>query len=86
MGVGPSVVVDTAAFHARVRGSFPSVGGLKETQIFLLHTLENSVLWGASSGGVLGLRPPGFEFRILYLEGCVISFISPSSGGSPGPI
>ena len=26
------------------------------------------------------------EFRILYLEGSVLSFISPSSGGSPGPI
>ena len=29
---------------------------------------------------------PGLEFRILCLEGSVISFISPSSGGSPGPI
>ena len=32
---------------------------------------------------MLDLRPPGFEFRILCLEGSVIS---PSSGGSPGPI
>ena len=31
-------------------------------------------------GSVLGLRPPGLEFRILCLEGSVISFISPSSG------
>ena len=37
-------------------------------------------------GSVLGLRPPGLEFRILCLEGSVISPISPSSGGSPGPI
>ena len=36
--------------------------------------------------GVLGLRPPGLEFRILCLEGSVISFISPSSGGYPGPV
>ena len=36
--------------------------------------------------GSLGLRPPGFEFRILCLEGSVISLISPSSGSSPGPI
>ena len=35
---------------------------------------------------VLSLRPPGFEFRILCLEGSVISLISPSSGGSPGPV
>ena len=37
-------------------------------------------------GSVLGLRPPGLEFRILCLEDTVISFISPSSGGSPGPV
>ena len=34
-------------------------------------------------GSVLGLRPPGFEYRILCLESSVISLISPSSGGSP---
>ena len=32
MGGGPRVVVSTAAFHARVRGSVPGLGGLKETQ------------------------------------------------------
>ena len=31
-GGGPRVVVSTAAFHARVRGSFPGHGGLKETK------------------------------------------------------
>ena len=34
-GGGPRVVVSTAAFHARVRGSVPGLGGLKETKIFL---------------------------------------------------
>ena len=29
---GPGVVVSTAAFHARVRGSVPGLGGLKETK------------------------------------------------------
>ena len=32
-----SIVVSTAAFHTRVRGSFP--GGLKETKMFLPHPL-----------------------------------------------
>ena len=32
VGGGPRVVVSTAAFHARVRGSVPSFGGLKETK------------------------------------------------------
>ena len=33
MGGGPRVVVSTAAFHARVRGSVPGLGGLKENKI-----------------------------------------------------
>ena len=37
-------------------------------------------------GSVLGLRPPGLEFRVLCLEDSGISIISPSSGGSPGPV
>ena len=36
-GGGPRVVVSTAALHARVRGSVPGLGGLKETKIFLPH-------------------------------------------------
>ena len=31
------VVVSTAAFHARVRGSVPGLGGLKETKMFVPH-------------------------------------------------
>ena len=37
LGGGPRVVVSTAAFHARVRGSIPGRGGLKETKMFLPH-------------------------------------------------
>ena len=36
-GVCPRVVVSTAASHARVRGSVPGLGGLKETKMFLSH-------------------------------------------------
>ena len=36
-GGGPRVVVSTAAFHARVLGSVPGRGGLKETKMFLPH-------------------------------------------------
>ena len=36
-GGGPRVVVSTAAFHARVWGSVPGFGGLKETKMFLPH-------------------------------------------------
>ena len=34
-GGGPRVVVSTAAFYVRVRGSFPGLGGLKDTKTFL---------------------------------------------------
>ena len=36
-GGGPRIVVRAAAFHARVRGSVPGLGGLKETKMFLPH-------------------------------------------------
>ena len=36
-GGGPRVVVSTAAFHARVRGSVPGLSGLKESKMFLPH-------------------------------------------------
>ena len=39
MGRGPRVVVSTAAFHAKVHRSFPALGGLKETKMFLPHPL-----------------------------------------------
>ena len=42
-------------------------------------------LW-FDEGSVLGLRPPVLKFRIMCLEDSVISIISPSSGGSPGPV
>ena len=32
MGGGPRVVVSTAAFHARVQGSVPGLGGVKKTK------------------------------------------------------
>ena len=62
-------------------------GGLIETKIYLPHPSVKLSIVGSLSdrrGSVLGLRPPGLEFRILCLEDSVISFISPSSGGSPG--
>ena len=36
-GEGPRVVVSTAAFHARVRGSAPGLGGFEETKMFHPH-------------------------------------------------
>ena len=88
-GGGPRIVVSTAASHARVRGSVPGLGGLKETKNISSPSTCESQYRGEPPwprGSVLGLGPPGLEFRILCLEDSVISIISPSSGGSPGPV
>ena len=60
-GGGPRVVVSTAAFHARVRGSFPDLGGLKKTKTVSSPSTRKTQYCG---------EPPwsrGFEFRILCL-------------------
>ena len=41
------VVVSTAAFHARVQGSLPGLGGLKETKMFLPHPLVKLSIVGS---------------------------------------
>ena len=76
MSGGPMVVVSTAAFHARVRGSVPGSGGLKETKNVSSPSMCERQYCGEPPwprGSVLGLRPPGLEFRILCLEDSVIS-------------
>ena len=55
----------------------------KKQNVSSLFTLRDSILWSRSSEH--GLKPPGFEFHFLCLEGNVISFISPFSRGSPDP-
>ena len=47
MGGGPRIVVNTAAFHARVRGSVPGLGGLKETKMFLPHPRVKVIFVGS---------------------------------------
>ena len=44
---GPGEVVSTAAFHARVRGSFPGLGGLAETEMFIPHSLVKLSIVGS---------------------------------------
>ena len=41
------VLVSIAAFHARVRGSVPGLGGLKETKMFLPHPREKVSIVGS---------------------------------------
>ena len=59
---------------------------LKKLTVSSTFTREDLILPLGPRGSVLGLRPPGFEFRILRFKGSFSLFISPSSGGSPGPV
>ena len=80
-GGGPRVglVVSTAAFHARVWGSFPGLGCLKETKMFLPHPRVELSIVGS-------LRDREVACSASDRQDSVTSFVSPSSGGSPGPV
>ena len=68
-GGGPRVVISTAAFHAWVRGSFPGLGGLKETKMFLSHPLVKLGIVGSLRAQFSlyvykrGLKPDLFHFQ-----------------------
>ena len=87
-GGGPRVVVSTAAFHARARGSVPGLGGLKETKMFLPHPRVKLSIVGSLRDREVACSAS--DRQGSNFESCVwrtvISFISPSSGGSPGPV
>ena len=82
MGGGLKVVVSTAAFHARVRGSVPGLGGFKETKMFLPHPRVKVSIVGSLRDREVACSASD----LLCLEESVISIISPSSEGSPGPV
>ena len=81
-------MVSTVAFHARVRGSVSGLGGLKETKMFLPHPRVKLSIVGSLRDREVACSASdrqGSNFESC-LEYSVISFISPSSGGSPGPV
>ena len=93
LGGGPRVVVSTAAFHARVRGSVPGLGVLKETKLFLPHPRVKVSIVGSLRDREVACsaserQGPNFETCVwrTVSSHSVISIISPSSGGSPGPV
>ena len=71
---GPRVVVSTAAFHARVRGSVPGLGGLKETKMFLPHPRVKVSIVGS-------LRDR--EVACSNFESCVWRTVSSQSSPHP---
>ena len=80
----PGAVVK-ATWKWEIAGSNPTLAFKSQRNKMFLPRSLVKILWGASgTKSVFGLRPPGLEFWIMWLEGSVISFISPYSRGSPG--
>ena len=81
LGGGPRLVVSTAAFHARVRGSVPGPGGLKETKMFLPHPRVK-----VSIAGSLRVREVACSASDLQgsnFESCVWRTVSSQSSHNP---
>ena len=74
MGGGPRVVDSTAAFHARVRSSFPGLGGLKKTNMFLPHPSVKLSIVGSLRD--LEVACSASNLRGLNFESCVWRAVS----------
>ena len=81
MGGGPRVVVSNAAFHARVRVSLPSLGGLKETKMFLPHLLVKLSIVGSLRDQEVACSAS--DRRGLNFESCVWRAVSSHSSHHP---
>ena len=80
-GGGPRVVVSTAAFHARVRGSVPGLGGLKETKMFLPHPRVKVSIVGSLRGR--GVACSASDRQGSNFESCVWRTVSSQSSHHP---
>ena len=74
-------MVSTAAFHARVRGSVPGLGGLKETKMFLPHPrVKVSIVGSLRDREVACLAS---DRQGSNLESCVWRTVSSQSSHHP---
>ena len=80
-GGGPRVVVSTAAFHARVRGSVPGLGGLKETKMFLPHPRVKVSIVGSLRDREVACSAS--DRQGSYFESCVWRTVSYQSSHHP---
>ena len=81
MGGGPRVVGSTAAFHARVRGSVPGLGGLKETKLFLPHPRVKVSIVGSLRDREVACSAS--DRQGAYFESCVWRTVSSQSSHHP---
>ena len=76
-GGGPRVVVSTADFLARVRGSVPGLGGLKETKMFLPHPRVKDSIVGSLRDREVAC--PASDRQGSNFESCVWRTVSSQS-------
>ena len=81
MGGGPRVVVSTAAFHVRVPGSVPGLGGLKETKMFLPHPRVKVSIVGSLRDREVAYSAP--DRQGSNFESCVWRTVSSQSSHHP---
>ena len=80
-GGGPRVVVSTAAFHARVRGSVPGLGGLKKTKMFLPHPRVKVSIVGSLRDREVACSAS--DRQVSNFESCVWRTVSSQSSHHP---
>ena len=80
-GGGPRVVVSTAAFHARARGSVTGLGGLKETKMFLPHPRVKVSIVGSLRDREVACSASGHQGT--NFESCVWRTVSSQSSHHP---
>ena len=80
-GGGPRVVVSTAAFYARVRGSVPCLGGLKETKMFLPHPRVKVSIVGSLRDREVACSAS--DRQVSNFESCVWRTVSSQSSHHP---
>ena len=81
LGGGSSLVVSTAAFHARVRGSVSGLGGLKETKMFLPHPRVKLSIVGSLCDREVACSAS--DRQGSYFESCVWRTVSSHSSHHP---
>ena len=74
-------MVSTAAFHARVRGSVPGLGGLKETKMFLTHPRVKVIIVGSPRDREVACS--ALDQQGSNLESCVWRTVSTQSSHHP---
>ena len=70
-------MVSTAVFHVRVHGSFPGLGGLKETKKFLPHPLVKLSIVGSLRDREIACSAS--DLQCLNFESCVWTAVSSHS-------